>query len=74
MVNRLACSLVAIATLVVVGAGGRAAAQPAPLADPKIQKADELFAEGKALLDSNLLQACAKFDESLRYNGAAIGT
>jgi hypothetical protein len=62
-----------IATGLVAGVD-RAAAQPAPLADPKIEKADQLFAEGKALLDSNLIQACAKFDESLRYNAAAIGT
>jgi hypothetical protein len=65
----------AAAALVVGGLGGlsrQAGAQP--LTDPKIEKADQLFAEGKALLASNLQQACAKFDESLRYNGAAIGT
>jgi len=45
-----------------------------PKADPKIERADRLFAEGKALLGSNLLQACGKFDESLRENPAAIGT
>jgi len=54
------------------GLGPRAHADPAP--DPKIEKADQLFAEGKALLDSNLLEACQKFDESLRENPAAIGT
>jgi type III secretion system FlhB-like substrate exporter len=54
------------------GLGARAHAGPAP--DPKIEKADRLFAEGKALLGSNLLQACAKFDASLRENPAAIGT
>lgn len=43
-------------------------------ADPKVEKADRLFAEGKALLASNLLQACAKFDQSLQFNPAAIGT
>jgi hypothetical protein len=42
--------------------------------DPKVVKADALFAEGKALLDSDLLAACAKFDESLRENPAALGT
>ena len=56
--------LAPVATL----AAGRAAA------DPKIDKADQLFAEGKALLDSNLLQACDKFKESLDYNPEAIGT
>jgi hypothetical protein len=43
-------------------------------ADPRIAKADQLFAEGKALFDTNLGQACDKFEESLRYNPAAIGT
>ncbi|TMQ07559.1 MAG: hypothetical protein E6J90_35385 [Deltaproteobacteria bacterium] len=33
-----------------------------------------MFAEGKALLASDLEQACERFDESLRYNSAAIGT
>jgi hypothetical protein len=62
----------ALAVAVMAGAARPASAQP--LVDPKIQKADQLFAEGKALLDSNLVEACAKFDESLRYNAAAIGT
>jgi hypothetical protein len=71
---RIAGSLasVALALLVVGSLGGRAAAEPA--VDPKIAKADELFTEGRALLASNLLQACAKFVESLQYNPAAIGT
>ncbi len=43
-------------------------------ADPKTQRADQLFLEGKALLTSNLLQACEKFDQSLHENPAAIGT
>jgi len=43
-------------------------------ADDKVQTADRLFAEGKALLDVNLVEACAKFDESYRYNPAALGT
>lgn len=42
--------------------------------DTKVETADRLFAEGKALLDVNLVEACAKFDESYRYNPAAIGT
>jgi hypothetical protein len=55
--------------------GPSASADPAPPAGTsKIAIADQLFAEGKALLGSNLLQACGKFDESLRYNPAAIGT
>jgi len=68
----------ALGSLVVVGLGGlgglgpRAHADPAP--DPKIEKADQLFAEGKALLESNLLEACKKFDASLQENPAAIGT
>jgi len=68
----------ALGSLLVAGLGGlsglgpRAHADPAP--DPKIEKADQLFAEGKALLDSNLLEACEKFEASLRENPAAIGT
>lgn len=62
----------ALAVAVMMSVARPASAQP--LVDPKIQKADQLFAEGKALLDSNLVEACAKFDESLRYNAAAIGT
>ena len=65
----------ALGSLVVAGLGGlgpRAYADPAP--DPKIERADQLFAEGKALLESNLLEACKKFDESLQENPAAIGT
>ncbi|HEU4730236.1 MAG TPA: hypothetical protein VFT22_20205 [Kofleriaceae bacterium] len=59
-------------------AGGIAAlparAHADPVDDPKIQRADALFAEGKALLASNLDEACGKFRESLRENPAAIGT
>jgi type III secretion system FlhB-like substrate exporter len=62
----------ALASLVAGGLGTTAHAGPAP--DPRIEKADRLFAEGKALLGSNLVQACAKFDESLHENPAAIGT
>jgi len=65
----------ALGSLVAWGLGGlgpRAYADPAP--DPKIEKADQLFAEGKALFDSNLPEACKKFDESLQENPAAIGT
>jgi len=65
----------ALATLAIGGASGRASAEPqAGKPDPNVEKADQLFAEGRALLESNLLQACGKFDESLRYNRAAIGT
>lgn len=42
--------------------------------DPQIEKADQLFAEARALIDSNLIQACDKFTESLAYNPGAIGT
>jgi hypothetical protein len=68
-------SEIVLASLIVGGFGGsaeRAHADPAP--DPQIEKADALFAEGKALVDSNLLQACTKFEESLHLNPAAIGT
>jgi len=51
-----------------IAAPGRAAA------DPRIDKADQLFAEGKALFATNVAEACDKFEESLRYNPAAIGT
>lgn len=68
----------ALGSLVVVGLGGLSGLGPRahadPVADPKIEKADQLFAEGKALLESNLLEACKKFDESLQENPAAIGT
>lgn len=62
----------AIAVALSVVSGGNVCADPA--ADPKIEKADQLFAEAKALLASDLMQACEKFDESLIYNPAAIGT
>jgi hypothetical protein len=42
--------------------------------DPQVEKAEQLFTEARALLSSNLSEACKKFDESLRYNPAAIGT
>lgn len=61
----------AVAATAVIGLGviaGRAHA------DPRIEKADRLFDEARALLGSDLALACAKFDESLRYNPAAIGT
>ena len=58
----------ALTAFVLAALGDRA------LADPKVERADALFAEGKALLESNLLQACARFEESLQYNPAAIGT
>jgi hypothetical protein len=62
----------ALAALVILASTTRAFAEPAP--DPKLAHADQLFAEGKALMASNLLQACDKFDQSLRENPAAIGT
>lgn len=39
-----------------------------------VAKADQLFHEGLALKESDVGQACAKFEESLRYNAQAIGT
>jgi len=50
---------------------GRVHANPA---DPRLERADQLFAEGKALIVSNVVQACERFNESLRYNPAAIAT
>jgi tetratricopeptide (TPR) repeat protein len=58
----------ALAAIVVAASADRAHA------DPQIDKAEQLFTEAKALMPSNLLQACGKFEESLRYNPAAIGT
>lgn len=49
------------------------AASPDAAAD-NVAKADALFSEGKALLATDLHQACAKFEESLTYNSQAIGT
>lgn len=43
-------------------------------ADDNTDKADALFKEGRALFDTDLGAACAKFEESLRYNSQAIGT
>jgi len=43
---------------------------PAASAD----KAEDLFKEGVALRESNAEQACQKFEESLGFNPAAIGT
>lgn len=51
--------------------GGQVHASPP---DPKLEKADRLFAEGKALIVTNVVQACERFNESLRYNPAAIAT
>jgi hypothetical protein len=51
---------------------GHALAQPVD--DPKIKKADQLFDEAKQLLDSNLAQACQKFEQSLALNSEALGT
>jgi hypothetical protein len=63
--------LVALAAAAVSGAAQPADAEPR---NEKLDKADQLFAEAKALLPTNLNQACDKFEESLRYNPAAIGT
>jgi hypothetical protein len=87
---RVARRLVALAFAgAVVAAAGPASADPpadkpdpqvdkpdpqAGKPDPQVEKADQLFAEAKALLSSNLREACDKFVESLHYNPAAIGT
>jgi hypothetical protein len=68
MRNGMWFSGLAVAALAIAVPFERAAA------DPRIIKADQLFAEGKALFGTNLAQACDKFEESLRYNPAAIGT
>lgn len=73
---------IALASVAAFAAGGVAAAGPAAkpavpgpgAPPPNVARADQLFAEGKVLLGTNLLQACGKFDESLRENPAAIGT
>jgi hypothetical protein len=67
--DTLAAMRIGSLALVVIATLARAAH-----GDPDVEKADRLFAEAKALLDSNLIQACARFDESLRANPAAIGT
>ena len=43
-------------------------------ADTDIKAADELFAKGVALRDTNLEQSCAYFRQSLEMNPQAIGT
>src|SRR5262249_28132096 len=55
-------------TAALIGAAGRAHG------DPRIDKAHQLFAEGRALMASNLTGACDKFVEPLQYTPAAIGT
>ncbi len=60
------------ATRIAVALGLLVAADAA--ADIDVPRADALFAEAQALKETNLLQACAKFDESLALNPQAIGT
>lgn len=43
-------------------------------ADENTEKADALFKEGRDLFDKDLTAACAKFEESLKFNSQAIGT
>jgi hypothetical protein len=57
--------LLALTTLASVGTAS---------ADEKTERADALFTEGKALMDKDLPLACAKFEESLKFNSQAIGT
>lgn len=61
-----------LATVVLASTAGRTFA--APVDDPKIKKADQLFDEAKQLMDTNLEQACAKFEQSLALNSEALGT
>ncbi len=56
-----------------LGVAFTVAAEPAR-ADTDVAKADKLFAEGRALMKSDLHAACEKFEESLRLNSQAIGT
>jgi hypothetical protein len=65
-----------VARWFVVAAAALAVARPASAEpnDLQIERADELFAEAKALEATNLPEACNKFAQSLRYNPAAIGT
>jgi hypothetical protein len=58
---------IAIALVLVV------AGRPA-IADDNIAKADKLFDEGRALMNTDLHAACEKFEESLKFNSQAIGT
>jgi hypothetical protein len=62
----------AVFALTLASTLGRAHAQP--VNDPKIKKADQLFDEGQRLLDSNVQQACDKFEQSLELNAEALGT
>jgi hypothetical protein len=64
----------AVAAVLVAAAGPASADPQADKPDPQVEKADQLFAEAKALESSNLREACDKYAESLRYNPAAIGT
>ncbi|HEX3762783.1 MAG TPA: hypothetical protein VHW23_29005 [Kofleriaceae bacterium] len=64
----------AVAAAAIAAAHPAGANPPAARPDPQIQKADQLFAEAKALEASDLAAACQKFVESLHYNPAALGT
>jgi hypothetical protein len=59
---------VAVGILAILGSTATAAA------DAQTQRADQLFEEGKAMLDQDLAGACEKFEESLKFNSQAIGT
>lgn len=68
ILRRIVISSAAAAALALALAAPRPAA-----AEPNVARADELFAEGVKLRDSNLALACAKFGESLQLNPQAIG-
>ena len=70
----IAAALVAASRPAIADQQAEPADPQAEKRDPQVEKADQLFAEAKALMSSNLSEACKKFDQSLQYNRAAIGT
>lgn len=66
MISRMTSRLVAI-TIVL-------AAHVAQADEDKVKRADALFAEGRALLKTDLHAGCAKLSESYALNPQAIGT
>lgn len=49
-------------------------ARPSAADDDDLRRADALFAEGRALIDTDFAKACAKFEASLQISAHAIGT
>ncbi|MDB4957135.1 MAG: hypothetical protein JWO36_4704 [Myxococcales bacterium] len=54
--------------------GDSAAPQPAPSGGPQQQKADELFEQGRKLMDSDAAGACEKFTQAIQLDPTAAGT